>query len=237
MSSPHFPKKALREFSSVLKSIPWTKSSVFPACSSSTAGVSSSFFSEADSSSEEAFFGFSSESESEPLELSFLAAAFFFGAGLASEESLSSSEELSFLAAFLAGAAFLTGLASDELSESELDSTLVFFCAIFWLSLVLAAFLELLLLALDSALGLLATTFFGSEESESLSSEDDSFLTTFLDSFLDTSFWALFLVLSMLVFLDGASDELADATFFYKLDKKFVNKKHSQKMKYSHVNL
>ena len=83
--------------------------------------------------------------------------------------------------------------------------------------MVLATFLELALLALDSALALLATTFFaGSEESESLesSSEDDSFLTTFLDSFLDFSFWALFLLSSMLVFLDGASDELAE-TFFY----------------------
>ena len=222
-----------------------------------------------------AFFGagFSSESESESLELSFLAAAFFFGAGLASEDSesesledsflaaflagaafltglaseeLSESEELSFLAAFFAGAAFLTGLASDELSESEedsflagaflagflmtctdsdeeseslLDSTFFFFCATFWASLVLATFLELSLLTLDAALDLFSMTFFGgSEESLSESDEDSTFLTGFFFSFFSASFLDLFLVSSILCFLDGASDELAD-TFFYNLEK------------------
>jgi len=98
--------------------------------------------------------------------------------------------------------------------------------------LVLATFLELELLALDEALALFWTTFFGSEESESLSEsdEDSTFLTGFFFSFFSCSFLALFLESSILAFLDGASDEVAD-TFFYNLDKKLVNKKHTQKMK------
>jgi len=93
-----------------------------------------------------------------------LAAAFFFGAGLASDElSESESSELSFLAAFLAGAAFLTGLASELLSESEELSFLAAFFA--------------------------GAAFFGAglASDELLSeSEDDSFLATFLAGFLMT---------------------------------------------------
>ena len=169
--------------------------------------------------------GLASEELSESEELSFLA-AFFAGAafltGLASDDELSESEEDSFLAgAFLAGF-LMTCTDSDEESESLLDSTFFFFCtATFWASLVLATFLELSLLTLDAALDLFSMTFFGgSEESESLSEsdEDSTFLTGFFFSFFSASFLDLFLVSSILCFLDGASDELAD-TFFYNLEK------------------
>jgi hypothetical protein len=157
-----------------------------------------------------AFFGagFSSESESESLELSFLAAAFFFGAGLASEDSESESLEDSFLAAFLAGAAFLTGLASEELSESEElsflaafltgaflagfsslesesededSSTFFFFCGTAAFSTTFLALLDSLLLAetLEAALGLLATTLTGSSDEESESLLETCFFDFF----------------------------------------------------------
>jgi len=179
---PKAPKNSPREFSSVSKESPCTKSSVFPVCSSWTsssslaAAVSSTAAGFSSSLSEslellasflealDAFLtGLASESESEP-ELESLAAlvATFLAAGFSSE-SLESSEE-SFLTTFLAAAFLGAGFSSEE-SESEEES-------------FLTTFLEAALAAAFLGAG------FSSEESES--EEDSAFLSTFL-SFLATT--------------------------------------------------
>lgn len=168
---------------------------------------------ESDESFLAAFFGAGlSESESDPEEdesflAAFLAGAFFAGLSLSDE-----SDEESFLAAFLAGAAFLpltTSTSEDSESEEE-SSTLDFltgtvaFSEVF-LDLFLEADLSDLAETLDPALALLARTLVGFlseelEEEELL--ELDAFLLDFLSTFLD---------LSIDCFLDGASDEEAEA--------------------------
>jgi len=170
---------------------------------------------------------FSSESESDPEEeeAAFLAA--FLGAGFSSEESLSLEE--SFLAAFFAGAAFLTGFSSDEsLSELEESFLAAFLAGAFFTSLTdsdeseseelscFFAFLTgvlplvelalLLALAAERALALLAAGFLSDSLLESLSEEEET--TTFLAFFLSSDFLDLFFS-SMLCFLEGGSEELA----------------------------
>ena len=172
---------------------------------------------ESDESFLAAFFGAGlSESESDPEEddesflAAFLAGAFFAGLSLSDE---SEPDEESFLAAFLAGAAFLplTTSTSEESESEEESSTLDFltgtvaFSEVF-LDLFLEADLSDLAETLDPALALLARTlagFFSEElDEEELLLELDAFL--FLSTFLD-------LVLSIDCFLDGASDEEAEA--------------------------
>jgi hypothetical protein len=173
---------------------------------------------ESDESFLAAFFGAGlSESESDPEEddesflAAFLAGAFFAGLSLSDE---SEPDEESFLAAFLAGAAFLpltTSTSEESESEEEESSTLDFltgtvaFSEVF-LDLFLEADLSDLAETLDPALALLARTlagFFSEElDEEELLLELDAFL--FLSTFLD-------LVLSIDCFLDGASDEEAEA--------------------------
>jgi hypothetical protein len=121
-------------------------------------------------------------------------AAFFAGAafltGLASDEE-SLSEDESFLAAFLDGAAaFLTSLtdSSESLSEEEAAA---FFCGTFWFSDVFFALLLLEAETFESALALL--TGFSSEESLSEELELSCFLETFLElAFFSASLTALF---------------------------------------------
>lgn len=169
---------------------------------------------ESDESFLAAFFGAGlSESESDPDEEdeSFLA-AFLAGAFLTGLSESEESEEESFLAAFLAGA-FLAGFSESDESESEEEesSTLDFltgtdaFSEVF-LDLFLEADLSDLAETLDPALALLARTLagFSSEELEEEELELDAFLLDFLSTFL-------VLVLSIDCFLDGASDEEAEA--------------------------
>jgi hypothetical protein len=158
----------------------------------------------------------------------FLAGAAFFGAGFSLSEELSSDEEDDcFLAGFLAGAAgaflamTLGSSEEDESSSDELSCTFCFFCGTFWFSVVFLAlfFCELAALTLEAALGLFCTGLAWEDEllslllSSSLSEEEDScfFLAAV---FLVASFWALFFLSSMLCFLEGGSDELADWAIF-----------------------
>lgn len=188
-----------------------------------------SLSSESEESEEESFLaaaflagaflaGFSLSEESESEEESFLAAAFLVGAFLAglslSEES--ESEDESFLAAFLTGAAFfpLTTSTSDSESdpEEEESSTLDFLTGTVAFSEV---FLDLffcdeafdLAETLDPALVLLARTFFGALSEL----EEEPLLELELDAFLAGFFSTFFLVLSIDCFLDGASDDDAEA--------------------------
>ena len=179
--------------------------------------------------------GFSLSDEESSEEESFLAAAFLAGAFLAGFSlSDEESEDESFLAAFLAGAAFfpLTTSTADEsesLSEEELSSTLDFltgtaaFSAVFLDLLLEALLFPLLALTLDSALALLAATLVtGLSELSEESLEDEAFLAFFLSTlttFLSSAFLFLFLVSSIDCFLDGASDDEADTTFFYSKNK------------------
>ena len=172
---------------------------------------------ESDESFLAAFFGAGlSESESDPEEddesflAAFLAGAFFAGLSLSDE---SEPDEESFLEAFLAGAAFLpltTSTSEESESEEEESSTLDFltgtvaFSEVF-LDLFLEADLSDLAETLDPALALLARTlagFFSEELEEEELLELDAFLLDFLSTFLD---------LSIDCFLDGASDEEAEA--------------------------
>ena len=166
-----------------------------------------------------AFFGAGfSESELEPEseDSAFLAA--FFGAGFSDSLELPESELDSFLATFFSFLA--TTLTDSELeseSESELDSTLVFFCGTTAFSVVFLALFELALLAAETPEA--ALDLFGaglaSDESESESEEDDDDSTFFLDFlvsltgaatfFFSSTFFSLFL--STLTFLGGASDD------------------------------
>ena len=155
-----------------------------------------------------------SESEDESFLAAFLAGAFFAGLSLSDE---SESDEESFLAAFLAGAAFLpltTSTSEESESEEEESSTLDFltgtvaFSEVF-LDLFLEADLSDLAETLDPALALLARTLVGFlseelDEEELLLLELDAFLLDFLSTFL-------VFVLSIDCFLDGASDEEAEA--------------------------
>ena len=80
----------------------------------------------------------------------------------------------------------------------------------------------------EEALGLLvATTLTGGASEEE--SEDESLLDScFFGFFFSSTFLALFLESSRDCFLDGASDDEADAFFFYSLKQKV---KHDQKIK------
>lgn len=196
------------------------------------AGLASDSESEPDELEDEAAFlagaflaGLASEeSESDPDdddgEAAFLALAGAFLAGLASLES-ESDDEAAFLAALAAaffGATTLTLSSDDDESESELElsSTFFFFCGTAAFSDFLAALLLLAfetLLTLDAALGLLAAGFLFSDSEELLDDEleEELLATLFFSTFLED-----FDFLSMLCFLLGASDELADlATTFF----------------------
>jgi len=155
------------------------------------------------------FFGASSESESDWALDCFLET--FFGAGSSESDPDPDEEEDSFFAA-LAAAFLAAGLAttfSDSSEESESEELSTFLAGTFFFSEVFWAFLALPALALEAALGRLATGL-ASEESESLELEETCFFCFFLstDCFLTT----------------GASEELSlseledDSTcFFYEI--------------------
>ena len=150
--------------------------------------------------------------------------AAFFGAGF-SDSLESESEDDSFLAGAFLAAFFGAGLSSLESESSLLEdsSTFFFFCGTAAFSEVFLALAELLLLAemFDEALALfVATTLTGSSDDESL---DESLLDSTFFFFFSSTFLALFLLSSIDCFLDGASDEEADALvcFFYKFQKLF----------------
>ena len=200
------------------------------------AGLASDSESEPDELEDEAAFlagaflaGLASEEslsdpdDDEDGEAAFLALAGAFLAGLASLESESDDEDddaafLAALAAAFFGATTLTLSSDDDESESELElsSTFFFFCGTAAFSDFLAALLLLAfetLLTLDAALGLLAAGFLFSDSEELLDDEleEELLATLFFSTFLED-----FDFLSMLCFLLGASDELADlATIFF----------------------